>query len=127
VALEAEVHQVTQQLGVGAQFGGKYFCQDVRIIHLPRQGASLPIGLGVSGSADRQALAKITKDGLFLEQLEQNPAQFLPDTDDSQFERGVVHVDLPPDARHSRRATPPDSHPRFPVRADDRGARRARQ
>jgi fumarate hydratase, class I len=94
VALEAEVHQLTQQLGVGAQFGGKYFCHDVRIIRLPRHGASLPIGLGVSCSADRQALAKITRDGLFLEQLEQDPARFLPDIDESQFDCGVVHLDL---------------------------------
>jgi fumarate hydratase, class I len=94
LALEAEVHQITQQLGVGAQFGGKYFCHDVRIVRLPRHGASLPIGLGVSCSADRQALAKITKEGLFLEQLEQDPAQYLPDLDENRFDRGVVHIDL---------------------------------
>ena len=65
--MEAEIHKLTQQLGVGAQFGGKYFCHDVRVIRLPRHGASLPIGLGVSCSADRQALGKITRDGVFLE------------------------------------------------------------
>ena len=68
-----EVHKLTQALGVGAQFGGKYFCHDVRVIRLPRHGASLPIGLGVSCSADRQALGKITRDGVFLEELERNP------------------------------------------------------
>src|SRR3984957_3039138 len=79
LAMEAEIHKLTQQLGVGAQFGGKYFCHDVRVIRLPRHGASLPIGLGVSCSADRQALGKITKDGVFLEELEHNPAKYLPD------------------------------------------------
>ena len=68
---------MTQSLGVGAQFGGKYFCHDVRVIRLPRHGASLPIGLGVSCSADRQVLGKITKDGIYLEELEHNPAQYL--------------------------------------------------
>src|SRR5690349_16505130 len=81
LAMEEEVHKLTQSLGVGAQFGGKYFCHDVRVIRLPRHGASLPIGLGVSCSADRQALGKITKDGVFLEQLEHNPAKYLPDID----------------------------------------------
>ncbi len=76
--MEAEIHKLTQQLGVGAQFGGKYFCHDVRVIRLPRHGASLPIGLGVSCSADRQALGKITRDGVFLEELEHDPARFLP-------------------------------------------------
>src|SRR5262252_6069115 len=70
--MEREVHAMTQSLGVGAQFGGKYFCHDVRVIRLPRHGASLPIGLGVSCSADRQALGKITRDGVFLEELEHN-------------------------------------------------------
>src|SRR3954464_7750322 len=74
LAMEAEVLKMTQSLGVGAQFGGKYFCHDVRVIRLPRHGASLPIGLGVSCSADRQAMGKITKDGVFLEELEHNPA-----------------------------------------------------
>ncbi len=73
--MEEEVHKLTQALGVGAQFGGKYFCHDVRVIRLPRHGASLPIGLGVSCSADRQAKGKITKDGIFLEALETNPVE----------------------------------------------------
>ena len=77
--MEKEVHKLTQSLGVGAQFGGKYFCHDVRVIRLPRHGASLPIGLGVSCSADRQALGKITRDGVFLEALEANPAKYLPE------------------------------------------------
>jgi len=94
VELEAEVHRMTQALGVGAQFGGKYFCHDVRVIRLPRHGASLPIGLGVSCSADRQALGKITRDGVYLEQLEANPAQYLPDIDASQLGGEVVRIDL---------------------------------
>jgi fumarate hydratase class I len=77
-AMEEKVHAMTRALGVGAQFGGKYFCHDVRVIRLPRHGASLPIGLGVSCSADRQALGKITAEGIFLEELERNPARFLP-------------------------------------------------
>ena len=76
--MEQEILKMTQSLGVGAQFGGKYFCHDVRVIRLPRHGASLPIGLGVSCSADRQVLGKITKDGVYLEELEHNPARFLP-------------------------------------------------
>ena len=92
--MEAEVHELTQQLGVGAQFGGKYFCHDVRVIRLPRHGASLPIGLGVSCSADRQALAKITRDGVYLEQLETNPAQYLPEVDESALGGDVVAIDL---------------------------------
>src|SRR5471032_2961577 len=79
--MEQEVLKVTQSLGVGAQFGGKYFCHDVRVIRLPRHGASLPIGLGVSCAADRQAMGKITRDGVYLEELEHNPAQYLPDID----------------------------------------------
>jgi fumarate hydratase, class I len=81
--LEAEIHKLTQQIGIGAQFGGKYFCHDVRVIRLPRHGASLPIGLGVSCSADRQALGKITREGVFLEELETIPAQYLPEIDES--------------------------------------------
>ena len=94
LAMEAEVHKLTQSLGVGAQFGGKYFCHDVRVIRLPRHGASLPIGLGVSCSADRQALGKITKDGVFLEELEHNPARFLPDVDQEKLGGEVVQIDL---------------------------------
>jgi fumarate hydratase class I len=93
-AMEAEVHALTQSLGVGAQFGGKYFCHDVRVIRLPRHGASLPIGLGVSCAADRQALGKITRDGVYLEELERNPAQYLPEVDQEKLGGEVVHVDL---------------------------------
>ena len=85
---------MTQSTGVGAQFGGKYFCHDVRVIRLPRHGASLPIGLGVSCAADRQALGKITKDGVFLEELEHHPAQYLPDVDQEKLGGAVVKVDL---------------------------------
>ena len=92
--MEEEVHKLTQSLGVGAQFGGKYFCHDVRVIRLPRHGASLPIGLGVSCSADRQALGKITRDGVYLEELERNPAQYLPDVDPATLGGEVVHIDL---------------------------------
>jgi fumarate hydratase, class I len=92
--MEREIQKMTQSLGVGAQFGGKYFCHDVRVIRLPRHGASLPIGLGVSCSADRQALGKITKDGVFLEQLEHNPAQYLPDVDAAALGGQVVKIDL---------------------------------
>jgi len=94
LAMEEEVHRMTQSLGVGAQFGGKYFCHDVRVIRLPRHGASLPIGLGVSCSADRQAVGKITRDGIFLEQLETNPAQYLPEIDESALGGEVVQIDL---------------------------------
>ncbi len=93
-AMEEEVHKLTQSLGVGAQFGGKYFCHDVRVIRLPRHGASLPIGLGVSCSADRQALGKITRDGVYLEELEHNPARYLPDIDQAKLGGEVVQVDL---------------------------------
>ena len=85
--MEQEVLAMTQSLGVGAQFGGKYFCHDVRVIRLPRHGASLPIGLGVSCAADRQAMGKITRDGIFLEELEHNPAQYLPDVDEREARR----------------------------------------
>jgi len=92
--MEREIQKMTQSLGVGAQFGGKYFCHDVRVIRLPRHGASLPIGLGVSCSADRQALGKITKDGVFLEELEHNPAKYLPDIDAAALGGAVVKIDL---------------------------------
>src|SRR4249920_2806424 len=94
LAMEQEVLKMTQSLGVGAQFGGKYFCHDVRVIRLPRHGASLPIGLGVSCSADRQAMGKITKDGVFLEELEHNPAKYLPEVDTSKLGGEVVKIDL---------------------------------
>ncbi len=94
VAFEAEVHKLTQNLGIGAQFGGKYFCHDVRVVRLPRHGASLPIGIGVSCSADRQIKAKITPEGVFLEQLEQDPAQYLPAATDEILGGDVVRIDL---------------------------------
>jgi fumarate hydratase, class I len=91
--MEQEILKMTQSLGVGAQFGGKYFCHDVRVIRLPRHGASLPIGLGVSCSADRQVLGKITKDGIYLEELEHNPAQYLPAVEQA-LGGEVVKIDL---------------------------------
>ncbi len=92
--LEQQVLELTRTLGIGAQFGGKYFCHDVRVVRLPRHGASLPIAIAVSCSADRQAKAKITKEGIFLEQLEQDPAHFLPETTDEHLDDGVVAIDL---------------------------------
>ena len=94
IEMEEEIHKLTQQMGVGAQFGGKYFCHDVRVIRLPRHGASLPIGLGVSCSADRQAKGKITRDGVFIEELETNPARFMPDIDEDKLTSHVVRIDL---------------------------------
>ncbi|MGF1641830.1 MAG: fumarate hydratase [Rhodospirillales bacterium] len=94
VAMEQEVHRMTQQMGIGAQFGGKYFCHDVRVIRLPRHGASCPVGIGVSCSADRQILAKITRDGVFLEELETDPAKYLPDIGHQQLAGEVVKIDL---------------------------------
>ena len=92
--LEKQVFELTQKLGIGAQFGGKYFCHDVRVIRLPRHGASLPISIAVSCSADRQAKAKITKDGVFIEKLETDPARFLPETTDEHLDDNVVRIDL---------------------------------
>jgi fumarate hydratase class I len=92
--MEAEVLELTQSFGIGAQFGGKYFCHDVRVIRLPRHGASLPVGLAVSCSADRQALAKITSEGVFLEQLETNPAQYLPEITDQDLSAQVISIDM---------------------------------
>ena len=92
--LENKILQLTRSMGIGAQFGGKYFCHDIRIIRLPRHGASVPIGLGVSCSADRQALGKITNEGIFLEQLEKNPAKFLPEIKTSDLTDDVINVDL---------------------------------
>jgi fumarate hydratase class I len=91
---EQEVFELTRRLGIGAQFGGKYFCHDVRVIRLPRHGASLPVAIAVSCSADRQALAKITAEGVFLEQLEKDPARFLPETTDEHLDDDVVRIDL---------------------------------
>jgi fumarate hydratase, class I len=92
--LEQQVLGITRRLGIGAQFGGKYFCHDVRVIRLPRHGASCPVAIAVSCSADRQALGKITADGVFLEQLETDPAQYLPDPSGIEDEGEVVAVDL---------------------------------
>ena len=92
---EAEILQITRDLRIGAQFGGKYYCHDVRVIRLPRHGASCPIGIGVSCSADRQALAKITPDGIFVEKLERDPARFLPEAGvDDNDKLPVVQIDL---------------------------------
>jgi fumarate hydratase class I len=91
---EEEVLGLTRKLGLGAQFGGKYFCHDVRVVRLPRHGASVPIGIGVSCSADRQILGKVTAEGVFLEQLEENPAQYLPDLDPAALAGEVVRIDL---------------------------------
>ena len=93
LAWEAEILEITRNLGIGAQFGGKYYCHDVRVIRLPRHGASCPIGIGVSCSADRQALAKITPEGLFVEKLERDPAKFLPSVE-AEMEGDVVAIDL---------------------------------
>jgi len=92
--LEEKIHKLTQETGIGAQFGGKYFCHDVRVIRLPRHGASLPVGIGVSCSADRQIKAKITREGAFLEQLETNPAQYLPEPSAQELESDEVDIDL---------------------------------
>ncbi len=101
VDLEEQVLELTRGFGIGAQFGGKYFCHDVRVIRLPRHGASLPIAIAVSCSADRQALGKITPEGVFIEALETDPARFLPETTDTHLEAGssaaaddVVKIDL---------------------------------
>ena len=94
--LEADVWKLSQQTGIGAQFGGKYFCHDVRVVRLPRHGASCPVAIAVSCSADRQALGKITRDGVFLEQLEHDPAHYLPEVTDEHVDTsgGVVRIDL---------------------------------
>jgi len=94
IELEKEVLELTRTLGIGAQFGGKYFCHDVRVVRLPRHGASLPIAIAVSCSADRQAKAKITKEGIFIEEMERDPARFLPETHDEHLADGVVNIDL---------------------------------
>ena len=94
IELEAQVLDLTTRIGIGAQFGGKYFCHDVRVLRLPRHGASLPIAIAVSCSADRQALAKITKVGVFIEKLERDPARFLPETTDQHLDDDVVKINL---------------------------------
>ena len=92
---EDEILQITRDLGIGAQFGGKYYCHDVRVIRLPRHGASCPIGIGVSCSADRQALAKITPDGIFVERLERDPARFLPDATEDDMPAVAIDLNRP--------------------------------
>ncbi len=94
IDLEAKVLKLSQETGIGAQFGGKYFCHDVRVIRLPRHGASCPVAMAVSCSADRQALGKITRDGIFLEQLETDPAQYLPEITHDDLDEHVVQIDL---------------------------------
>ena len=94
IEMEQEIHKLTQSLGVGAQFGGKYFCHDVRVVRLPRHGASLPIGIGVSCSADRQAMGKINKKGIFLEKLETDPSKYMPDIDEASLSGNVVNINL---------------------------------
>ena len=93
---EAKIHELTQRMGIGAQFGGKYFCHDVRVVRLPRHGASCPVGIGVSCSADRQAKGKITKEGVFLEQLETDVGKYLPEVDEAALatDAAVVPIDL---------------------------------
>ena len=92
--LEQKILKLSQETGIGAQFGGKYFCHDVRVVRLPRHGASCPVSFAVSCSADRQALGKITKDGIFLEELETDPARFLPEVTTDDLSNEVVHIDL---------------------------------
>lgn len=94
VEFEDKVWKLTQEMGIGAQFGGKYFCHDVRVVRLPRHGASLPVAMAVSCSADRQCLAKITPEGVFIEQLETEPAQYLPEVQGEQLGGDVVEIDL---------------------------------
>jgi len=93
IEMEEKIHKLTQQSGIGAQFGGKYFCHDVRVIRLPRHGASCPVGMGVSCSADRQMLGKINEEGVFLEK-ETDPSKYLPEIDESSLSEEVVQVDL---------------------------------
>src|SRR5438105_5924407 len=92
--LEQLVLEITRKIGIGAQFGGKYFCHDVRVIRLPRHGASCPVAIAVSCSADRQALAKITAEGVFLERLETDPARYLPEPSEEDLTADVVRIDL---------------------------------
>ncbi len=92
--LEQQVLEITRRAGIGAQFGGKYFCHDVRVIRLPRHGASCPVAIAVSCSADRQARAKISRNGVYLERLETDPAQYLPETDTTELAADVVRIDL---------------------------------
>ena len=92
--MEEKVHRMSQEIGIGAQFGGKYFCHDVRVVRMPRHGASCPVGIAVSCAADRQVLSKITRDGIFLEQLETEPSKYLPEIADESLGGEVVEIDL---------------------------------
>ncbi len=123
LAMEAEVLTLTQQFGIGAQFGGKYFCHDVRVVRLPRHGASCPVAIAVSCSADRQVLAKITPEGVFLEQLERDPAHYLPEVTDEHLDDTVVRIDLdqPMDAIRAQLTKLPGQDPRVPERHPGRG------
>ena len=94
VEMEQQILKLTQDMGIGAQFGGKYFCHDVRVVRLPRHGASCPVAIGVSCSADRQIKGKITEEGVFLEQLETNVEKYLPEVTDEHLGEGVVSIDL---------------------------------
>ena len=122
--LEEQVLGITRRIGIGAQFGGKYFCHDVRVIRLPRHGASCPVAIAVSCSADRQALGKITADGVFLEQLETDPAQYLPDIETGEGEGDVVAIDLnrPMAEIRAELSQVPGTHPRVADRAAGGGA-----
>ncbi len=104
--LEAKIWQLAADTGIGAQFGGKYFCHDVRVIRLPRHGASCPVGIGVSCSADRQVLGKITSEGVFVEQLETDPARYLPEVTEADLGGEVVQIDL---NRRWTRSAPPSA------------------
>jgi fumarate hydratase class I len=110
--LEQQILELSRHTGIGAQFGGKYFCHDVRVVRLPRHGASCPVGIGVSCSADRQAKGKITADGVFLEALERDPAHYLPEVDESALCGDVVNLDLDALSMDELRAT----LARYPVR-----------
>ncbi|MFL2771380.1 MAG: fumarate hydratase [Rhodospirillaceae bacterium] len=94
IEIEAQVLEITRKIGIGAQFGGKYFCHDVRVIRLPRHGASCPVGIGVSCSADRQIIGKITAEGIFLEKMEKNPAKYMPDVKEDKLPGNAINIDL---------------------------------
>ncbi len=131
IELEQQVLALTQQFGIGAQFGGKYFCHDVRVIRLPRHGASCPVALAVSCSADRQSLGRITADGVFLEQLETDPAKYLPDVTEDELEGSpaiAIDLDQPMDEIRNTLVAVSGAHPRDAHRLSGRRTRhRARQ
>jgi fumarate hydratase class I len=111
LALEEEILRISRELGIGAQFGGKYFCHDVRIVRLPRHGASCPIGIGVSCSADRNIKAKITPEGVFLEKLDADPARFLPEPGLTMSDAVAIDLDQPMDAIRATLARYPVATP----------------